>query len=328
MAEFGDALSTALTSQNEGLPSVFEVLAQDNLSSSIRPAIKHLFKVLAQNAPHRFGWCYAWFDELYTVVHSAVEHHFLSNHLASFAEHYYDLQRKPLFFTTPTTHFPLGRRIHLYSVIFLTVFPYLQLKVEDQYKTIKENHDFSGGRDFSRIKKIFLFCYPILQTFWNAVILYYNFMFAIGKSDYHSPLYRAIKTKLIIADPFLSGQEQTGIASFLTNFLGGGVHVGVFVLQFIEWWYDENNESSIKQVMKQPIPDPPTSVIQKSKIPVPKAGVCPLCNRLRKNDTAVMTSGYVFCYVCIYKYVKSNRCCPVTGYKTEINNLAKIYLPT
>ena len=78
---------------------------------------------------------------------------------------------------------------------------------------------------------------------------------------------------------FLSFTCRTGIASLLTNFLGGGVHVGVFVLQFIEWWYDENNESSIKQVMKQPIPDPPTSVIQKSKIPVPKAGVCPLCNR-------------------------------------------------
>jgi len=45
MAEFGGALSTALTSQSEAKPSIFEVLAQEHLSSAIRPAIEHVVKV-------------------------------------------------------------------------------------------------------------------------------------------------------------------------------------------------------------------------------------------------------------------------------------------
>lgn len=45
MAEFGDALSTAITSQNENKPSLFEVVAQDNLNAAVRPAMKHIIKV-------------------------------------------------------------------------------------------------------------------------------------------------------------------------------------------------------------------------------------------------------------------------------------------
>lgn len=49
--------------------------------------------------------------------------------------------------------------------------------------------------------------------------------------------------------------------------------------------------------------------------------------RARKNETALLTSGYVFCYVCVYKHVKEKRNCPVTGYKTDLSNLVKIYPP-
>ena len=45
MAEFGDALSTAITSQTNAKPSIFEVIAQDDLTSAVRPAVKHVIKV-------------------------------------------------------------------------------------------------------------------------------------------------------------------------------------------------------------------------------------------------------------------------------------------
>ena len=44
MAEFGAHL-TATTSDGGGQPSIFEVLAQDSLVSSVRPAVLHGFKV-------------------------------------------------------------------------------------------------------------------------------------------------------------------------------------------------------------------------------------------------------------------------------------------
>ena len=45
MVEFGDALSTAIISQTDQKPSIFEVLAQDSLNRAIRPAIKHIVRV-------------------------------------------------------------------------------------------------------------------------------------------------------------------------------------------------------------------------------------------------------------------------------------------
>ena len=47
MAEFGDALSTAIISQSDTKPSMFEVLAQENLRSAIRPAVGHVIKVIS-----------------------------------------------------------------------------------------------------------------------------------------------------------------------------------------------------------------------------------------------------------------------------------------
>jgi len=48
--------------------------------------------------------------------------------------------------------------------------------------------------------------------------------------------------------------------------------------------------------------------------------------RKTRNATALMTSGFVFCYACVYKYVKANRRCPVTGYFTDTSHLIKLYL--
>ena len=36
---------------------------------------------------------------------------------------------------------------------------------------------------------------------------------------------------------------------------------------------------------------------------------------------------YVFCYPCIYSYIKKHKRCPVTRYPTELAHLVKIYPP-
>lgn len=40
------------------------------------------------------------------------------------------------------------------------------------------------------------------------------------------------------------------ISRVLTRFIGGGVHAGVFALQFIDWWYNEENQSNVRLVIK------------------------------------------------------------------------------
>lgn len=124
--------------------------------------------------------------------------------------------------------------------------------------------------------------------------------------------------------------------------LSTSLSLGVFFLQFLEWWYSSDNQSTVKTLTSLPAPPPPLHLQQEQSCgdptsvsanhseetqPGSDSRNCPLCRRLRTNATVLSTSGFVFCYRCIYTYVKANRRCPVTGYPTELQHLIKIYSP-
>ena len=45
----------------------------------------------------------------------------------------------------------------------------------------------------------------------------------------------------------------------------------------------------------------------------------------RQNDTALAVSGYVFCYSCIFNFVRMNGRCPVTLLPASTDQLIKLY---
>lgn len=120
-------------------------------------------------------------------------------------------------------------------------------------------------------------------------------------------------------------QAVGGAASCLST----GLSVGVFFLQFLEWWYSSGNQETIKSLTALPTPPPPVPLDYNSDSPLlpQMKTVCPLCRKNRVNDTVLATSGYVFCYRCVFNYVKSHRACPITGYPTQVQHLIKLYSP-
>ncbi|XP_008293595.1 peroxisome assembly protein 12-like [Stegastes partitus] len=121
---------------------------------------------------------------------------------------------------------------------------------------------------------------------------------------------------------WLMSQAARGVAVSLSTSLS----LGVFFLQFLEWWYSSDNQSAVKTLTSLPAPPPPLH-LQEDRGEEADCTSCPLCRKPRANATVLSTSGYVFCYRCIYTYVKANRRCPVTGYPTELQHLIKIYSP-
>lgn len=128
----------------------------------------------------------------------------------------------------------------------------------------------------------------------------------------------------------LLSQAARGVAVTLSTSLS----MGVFFLQFLEWWYSSDNQSSTKDLISLPVPPPPLHLQQEqdTQDSPPGPGIsnnrkCPLCQGLRTNATVLSTSGFVFCYRCIYTYVKVNHRCPVTGYPSELQHLIKVYSP-
>lgn len=41
-------------------------------------------------------------------------------------------------------------------------------------------------------------------------------------------------------------------------------------------------------------------------------GACLICGKLINNPTVIKQNGYVFCYNCIWDYVRENGHCPIT----------------
>jgi hypothetical protein len=53
--------------------------------------------------------------------------------------------------------------------------------------------------------------------------------------------------------------------------------------------------------------------------------LCPICKQQRKNDTALSVSGFVFCYKCIFQYLKRHGMCPITRIPAKVQNLVCLY---
>ena len=105
---------------------------------------------------------------------------------------------------------------------------------------------------------------------------------------------------------------RTRLIPLLASSLNLILPTSMFLLKFLEWW----SSSSFPRHLK-------TSTSQSLDIPAPfipshkhQDSTCPICQSEIINPTAVLESGYVFCYKCIFSYIESHNCCPVTRIKT------------
>ncbi|XP_067113264.1 peroxisome assembly protein 12 [Osmerus mordax] len=346
MAERGAHLTTAAADDR---PSIFEVLAQESLMGAVRPALRHAVKVLAESNPSRYGFLLRRFDEIYVVLDLLLQHHFLSRTSGSFSENFYSLKRASSSGSEKPAHLGLGGKSHWRSLLLLALVPYLRAKMEQVLAKQRDEDEFSIRLPQSRMQRMyraFLAAYPYVSMAWDSWVFCQQLLYVFGRARTHSPFLWLAGVQL----SHLTGHDirnmdlkpatpSAGVGSSigdrlrkLTSNVVGGVAVslssslsmGVFFLQFLEWWYSSENQSTMKSLTTLPTPPPPVHLQDHAS---KHSKVCPLCRKCRTNDTVLSTSGFVFCYRCIYVYVKANMRCPMTGYPTELQHLIKIYSP-
>ncbi|XP_047923959.1 peroxisome assembly protein 12 [Anser cygnoides] len=357
MAELGAHLTAPPADGGGGQrPSVFEAVAQESLTAALRPALRHLAKVLAESNPGRFGCLWRWFDEAYAVLELLLQQHYLATCSASFSENFYSLKRVPLGGRGQPALAAAGlpKKQHWQSLLLLVLVPYLKGKLERLVASLREEDEYSihpPSSSWKRFYKAFLAAYPFVHMTWEGWFLIQQLCYILGKAQHHSPLLRLAGVRLVrltaediqslerkVPVP-ASGQAhsiKTRVQSAARRALGGiafslssGLAVSVFFLQFLDWWYSSENQETIKSLTALPTPPPPVHLDHgEGSVLLPKLKtVCPLCRKIRVNATALSTSGFVFCYRCVYSYVKAHQRCPVTGYATELQHLVKLYSP-
>ncbi|XP_038163799.1 peroxisome assembly protein 12 [Cyprinodon tularosa] len=347
MAEAGAHLTSAAVNE---LPSIFEVLAQDSLMEAVRPALRHAIMVLAESNPSRFGFLWRCFDELYLLLDVLLQNHFLSHCSASFSENFYGLKRVPARRSLPA-RLGLGRSLSCRSLLLLCLLPYLRARLEAMLAQQREEEDFSIRLAQTwklRLYRAAVAAYPYISSAYQAWVFCQHLLFVFGVSRTHSPLLwlanvrlarlsgqdlidmehksspaKPADGRLVQRTWWLLSQAAQGAAVSLSTSLS----LGVFFLQFLEWWYSSENQSTVKTATSLPAPPPPLHLQGLDTQAAADKKNCPLCLKLRTNSTVLSTSGFVFCYRCVYAYVKANRCCPLTGFPTELQHLIKIYEP-
>ncbi|XP_005095999.1 peroxisome assembly protein 12 [Aplysia californica] len=345
MAEHGAHLTSSGVS-DASLPSIFEVLAQQSLSATLHPAIGHAVRVFAEKYPERLGVLVRYYDEIYLLFDTLVQSYYLKKHGGSFAENFYDLKRVP---SGNVDSSVLSQRLRLRALACLVLIPYIKQKLHSLYEKLLYNMGDSGRRAFlqreaskrQKLKGLYLLCFPYASSAWELLTLIYQLQYMLRHGRWHSPSMHLSGTELRhVSDEDVVENDAVGlfdaswsnmsVRSRLLRLIkltlnsaavamSTSLSVGVFFLQFLEWWYA--SDSSATSLTALPVPAPPHS----EKLKDVPCSCCPLCRRERVNSTALVVSGYVFCYTCINEHVKRHRCCPITGFPATDEQLVKIY---
>ncbi|XP_071400284.1 peroxisome assembly protein 12 [Centroberyx affinis] len=345
MAEAGAHLTAAADER----PSVFELLAQESLMEAVRPALRHAAKVLAESHPSQFGFLWRRFDEVYLLLDFLLQNHFLSRRSASFSENFYGLKRVSSSGSGSGSGSDGTWRRR--SLLLLCLAPYLRARLEAALARQRDEDDFSirlaGGRG-RRLGRAAAAAYPLLSSAGRAWAFCHRLLYVFGLAASHNPLLwlAGVRLARLTAEDIRDMELKTprtgnpadsslarrawrlasGAAGGVAASLSTSLSLGVFFLQFLEFWFSSDNRSAVRTLTSPPAPPPPLH-LRERRAPGGSGGTCPLCRRPRTNAAALCTSGFVFCYRCIYVYVKDKQRCPITGFPSQLQHLVKIYAP-
>ncbi|CAI5456132.1 unnamed protein product [Caenorhabditis angaria] len=325
-------------------PSVFDILAQENLATSIRPALQHLVKYLAIFKPKTFVTVHRNFDEFYLLFDLMLENYYLKNYGASFTENFYSMKRVH----TKTGKSPIDGRERVMSLITLVGWPYVEDKLNKLYDRLKEVYEirtWASIKDIpSKLKKLFVIIWPYIKSCIKAIKSALQLAYILNRSSIHSPwLYFAgVVLKHLTPEDLESFNSvplhlKTGFFNRIWRFILGLPGLvsrmfayGLFFVQFLDYMYNTDlGGAGLKQMaagIVTPPPPPHRMILKESEVLSLDTNKCPICMKQRVNDTALFVSGYVFCYTCINQYVNTYQKCPVTGCPATSQHLIRLFV--
>jgi len=253
-----------------------------------------------------------------------------------------------------------------YSLLFLIGLPYLRKKLSILYEDLgggisnyTEQYDFDEEKDLKtrmkeNMKKKFLKYYPLVNMLYNSMFFIQRICYLYDKTEYFNPWLQLIGLKIqrmTMEDYKKNNQNKEKIMDIIRNilqnsdakfarkfleilktlssrgfeFLKYALPLFVLTFKFMEWWTNQVKTNSA--VDQSNIPTPPEALEPHPEgLSIPEdVTICPICHRKRTN-TAVTSTGYAFCYPCIFNYIEENQRCPITLVKLTQENIRKIYL--
>ncbi|KAI0285103.1 hypothetical protein BGY98DRAFT_930604 [Russula aff. rugulosa BPL654] len=194
-------------------PSLFELIAQEQLRDLLQPALKYVLSVFAQRYPRYLLRIVNRHEEFYGLIMLYVERHYLH---ASFAENFYGLKRRRRpFIETERARAAVGGvpveeklrdREMWRSLIVLVGLPYLRAKAQDYYEDLGGGTDVpdDGGHTIpalteeasliwctntlkGRLRRLYKRTYPFVNMAFEGWIMAYNVAYAFERTPFYRP---------------------------------------------------------------------------------------------------------------------------------------------
>ncbi|KAI9905449.1 hypothetical protein PsorP6_013938 [Peronosclerospora sorghi] len=223
------------TNNGTSRPSLFELLMQDRMAQSIKPAVDYLVHTLCESYPTlALSLPVRRLDETYAVLRFCIESYFLSRYDSLATEKFYGMKRVMLVAAAngkvQTKTSPLTPRARKLALFFAVIVPYLKSKVDAYFRettevmsttTVRDScsrpsvaHDGENGdrreqrvseilqrlRSFAymhTLKKTFVAMYPFAHFAYEGSFFLYQLLYLFGDTLYFSPFLRCMKTILV-----------------------------------------------------------------------------------------------------------------------------------
>jgi peroxin-12 len=257
----------------------------------------------------------------------------------------------------------LKRGVIIMSIVEIVLLPYVGAKLDQFHervvaftKRIDQQNKQQRQQQLVRSKGkiladglgwVFINSYPYIRKCIGIVLALYQLVFCLGRTQYFSLLqhickYRVVRHVPLPDTPFNAGSklatEMLNLPkTFKEKCMAWGattvqysVIAGVLGFKFFEWWYTAEVQELAQKSSGQPVPPPPPpSVLLPSTMSsAPRSSssvVCPLCNEQCTNMSA-SPSGFIYCYPCLYKYIKEHGKTPKGGLPCSVLNIRKCWV--
>lgn len=338
-------------------PTFFELVAQAQLMSALRPAVRFVVSIYAERAPARLLPLFARWQAVYSLLVLLLEGYHLRCHGALFTERFFGLKRQE---AAPRRKLSmlegvalerrrqenptLTARQQLASLVTAVLLPLLGQRCEERFR--EADRIPLAARTFR--ERCWASLYPWIHASGGLLALAYQMLYLLRRTDVWSPSLHICGLRVIRVLPDPPGLEpitKPGLLPKLWDLMGnmGSLSLwGVmYLFQFLQWWYQREHLLQPYKPKRVPPPPPARPLFRAKPLPALQGAgngatgprlvllpqdptVCPLCHRPRKNP-AVSAGGFAFCYTCLVPHVQNHGRCPVSGLAMTVEQVRRIH---
>ncbi|TYJ52663.1 hypothetical protein B9479_006712 [Cryptococcus floricola] len=274
-------------------PSLFDLLAQDQLTDLFHPVLRYILSYLAQQYPRYFLRLVNHHEETYGFLLFLVQRYHLKKHNASISEHFYGLRLAPhpslssshlprLSSISPPRSQGLSRRQRWSMLLFLVGLPYARARAQDYYERLANvgedaSRDEAGGGDLRGLtttQLAFKRIYPYANTALDASFLLNDMLYLFERTEYYRPWHRWLKLRVLRATPEDQIQDSS-ISSYLPPLLPPLL----LLLKLSQWWYSPSSPrtSSALGTEKNTTSETHAAILPPRPLPIlPSSSIVPI----------------------------------------------------